>query len=611
MAGDLVKKISIILCALICINTTAFANNSIYDENNSLTSYSVPYSGTDKLTLPTVSKNIALNIAQNFVLTYCPEVSSEINMDKAAITYNKSYPYGYNVVLPRIIKGIEYNENYVSMFIDGNSGEVVNYTKNFDNDITVENYSAIIDANTAEEQYKLSLGLNLQYNKKISENKIDTYLTYTANDVIINAVTGNIISTPYYIPSDGYFDVTYTAEMVSKYIDDGTALSIVEADKIARNINELEITDSYKISSVNYLKNRDDTYLISLMYKNASDFKEVTLNAKTGLLAEYSDNSSDVITKISNKNTAEEFAKKYYSSYINSTIKRESAYGQNTILLYERLVNEIPFKSNGLYICYTNGKLKHVSFAWDNVDFESTDSIITLDDAYEQLFNKCGLVLDYYKRENNVLTPIYRLSSIGTGIIDAKTGKQLDYDGSIYYSSKEMNYIDINSHYSGDIAKKMSDCDIYVSSGHVFLADYITQQEYLLLISEFIDGTKPVLSTTGVLTDDQTEMLYAYMYANNVIDRSETDYKSYVTRADAVKYFLRILGYGTVADMSDIFIKHFNDSDTIPQSLIGYVELARSMGLVNGSVDNNFKPNEFLTNGDSLIIMYNYLKKQG
>ena len=174
-----------------------------------------------------------------------------------------------------------------------------------------------------------------------------------------------------------------------------------------------------------------------------------------------------------------------------------------------------------------------------------------------------------------------------------------------------MNYIDINSHYSGNIANKMSDCDIYVSSGHVFLSDHISQQEYLLLISEFIDGTKPVLNTTGMLTDDQIEMLYAYMYSNNIMSPEETDYKGYVTRADAVKYFLRILGYGTVGDMSEIFIKHFNDSHLISKEHIGYVELARSMGIISGSTDNKFKPNEFLTNGDSLIIMYNYLKKQG
>ena len=591
-----------------CINTTAFANSSTYDENNSLISYSVPYQGTDSFTLPVVSKNIAVNIAQNFLENHCPEVVSEITADNYSINYNKSYPYGYNITFPRIISNIEYSVDNVSIFIDSSTGEVVSYIKNFSNDITVEDSSSIIDITAAEQQYKLSLGLHLQYNKKIVDNKINTYLTYTADDIIINAITGNTISLPYTIPSGGYFDVTYNAEKVSEYVDDGTSLSIAEADKIIRNISELWITDEYDITSVNYLKSRDDTYLISLTYEHTAGIKEVTLNAKTGLLVEYTDNTSNIIPEIFEESAVEKFVEKHYSSYIDSTIKRKNTDKQSTILLYERMVNDIPYKSNGLYIYCTEGKLKNISFAWDNVEFESTNEIITFEDAYQQLFNKCGLELRYYKRDNNVLTPVYQLSQTGTGIIDARTGKQLNYDGSIYYSPKEMNYIDINSHYAGEIAKKMSDCDIYVSSGHVFLSDRITQQEYLLLISEFIKGTKPVLSTTGMLTDEQSEMLYSYMFSKNIMDRNEADSKGYVTRADAVKYFLRILGYGTVGDMSEIFIRHFDDYDNIPENLVGYVELARSMGLINGSGNNHFKPNEFITNGDSLIIMYNYLK---
>ena len=605
------KKIITALCIMMSVNMVTYANNTVYDENNNLISYSSTYNGTDKFVLPAISKKIAHTIAINFLKTHAPEVLNEINTENHTITYNKSYPYGYNIVFPRVIYGIEYTDNSLNLFIDSSTGEVVNYTKNFTNGITVEDTSSLIDIESAKEKYKSAMGIHLQYNKKITDNNIHTYLTYTADDIMINAVTGNVISTPYYIPSGGYFDTTHTAEKVSEYVDDKSVMSISQADKIINNIPELEINDNYNITSVNYLKTQDGTYLISLAYQYSVNLKEITLNAKTGTLVEYIDNSTDTSAGNFSDTYAEKFAEKHYSSYINSSIKRKSITDTETILLYERSVNGIPYKSNGLYIYSVKGKLKHISLAWDNVEFESTEEIITIEQAYENLFNKCGLEQDYYKRENNILTPVYQLSPNGTGIIDAKTGKQLNYDGSIYYSAKEMNYIDINSHYSGDIANKMSDCDIYVSSGHVFLSDHISQQEYLLLISEFIDGTKPVLNTTGMLTDDQLEMLYAYMYANNVMDRSETDYKGYVTRTDAVKYFLRILGYGTVGDMSDIFIKHFNDTDDIPQELIGYVELARSMGIISGSTDNNFKPKEFLTNGDSLIIMYNYLKQQG
>ena len=456
------------------------------------------------------------------------------------------------------------------------------------------------------------MGMTLQYNKKIVNNKIRTYLTYTANDTIINAATLNTIITPYAISRENYFDVLNTAEKVSAYVDDGTAISISDANNIIRDIDELGVSHEYSIASADYLKNYDDTYLISILYKSGNNQKKVTLNAKSGLLVEYTDASADIDVKPENSDSvAEAFASKYYKEYEDNFLKRKDTEADNTVLLYERTVNGITYKSNGLYVYCANGKIKNVSFAWDNTEFDSPDSIISEEEAYRQFFDKCGLELTYYKRDNGVLTPVYRKSSNGTGIFDAFSGRHLNYDGTFYMNPKEFNYGDIDRHYAGSIARKLSDCDIYVSSGNVYLDDNIAQQEFLLLISEFIDGTKPVINTNGVLSDDQTEMLYAYMYSNGIMDRSEANHSGYVTRADAVKYLLRILGHGTIGDMSDIFIPHFADSDQIPEGLMGYVELARSLGLVSGTTDNRFKPNEYLTNGDSLIIIYNYLIKQG
>lgn len=607
-----IKFLSFLLCALTIININVFAD-SIYDENNRLVFFDAPYNGAETMTVPQVSKQDALDIAKRFIEEFCPEVIDDINMENAVISHSKSYPYGYSITLPRIINNIVYKDNSISLFVESKTGQVTSYTKNFSDDISIEDMPSIIDRESAEGIYRLAVGMHLQYNKKIVDSKIETYLTYTADDLMINAVTGNTMFTPYYIPTDGYFDVVNTAEKVSEYVDNGTAISISDANKIIRSMVELEVSDDYRITSVDYLKNHDDTYLITLLYKSGNYTKEVTLNAKTGLLVEYSDNSADIATTNSSdtKDKAEIFAEKYYGEYFNQLIKRENSEDSYTVLLYERQINDIPYKSNGLYVSCYNGKIKKVSFAWDNTEFQTTDGIVSKEYAYKQFFEKCGLEISYYKRDNHVLTPVYRKSSKGTGIIDAASGRQLNYDGSYYYNPKEMNYLDINTHYAGSIASKLSDCDIYVSSGNVFLEDYITQQEYLLLISEFINGTKPVLNSTGILTDDQREMLYAYMYSNGIMDRSETDYEGFVTRADAVKYFLRILGHGTIGEMSEIFTVHFADADTIPENLVGYVELARSLGLVNGSANNCFNPNDFLTNGDSLIIIYNYLTKQG
>ncbi len=593
---------------LIQITSLSVYSDTQYDENGKILSYSTTYNGEEKLSVPQVSKEQAVNIALEFISETCPEISFEIDPLQNEISHTKSYPYGYNIIFPRVINGILYRENNVSFFIDSKYGQIVSFTNNFDSNIVTEDLTDLIDIKTARNIYKSSFGLKLQYNKKIVNNKIRTYLSYTADDIIINASTQNTITEYYTIPKDGYFDVVNTAEKVSGYVDDTKSMSINRADLILRNMTELEISDDYSINSANYLKNYDGTYLISLLYKSGTNTKTATLNSTNGILVEYIDSSADIPSHSKDSElVAQDFADKYYQEYSQNFIKKKNTDSKSTVLLYERKVDDIPYKSNGLYIYCSDGKLKNISFAWDNIEFPSLEYLISEQYAYDQFFKKCDLELTYYKRDNGVLVPVYRKSLKGTGIFDAESGRQLGYDGNYYNNPKEIKYLDIQKHYSGNIAKKLADCDIYVSWGNVYLEDYITQQEFLLLISEFIEGTKPVLNTTGIISDDQSDMLYAYMFSNGILSRDEADNMAYVTRADGVKYLLRILGHGTVGDMSDIFIKHFADSDEIPQGLTGYVELARSLGLVSGTTDNKFKPNEYLTNGDSLIIIYNLL----
>ena len=568
-----------------------------------------------KLSIPVVTKAEAVSAAENYLMLTVPELTDEMDLkDGFTIKYNKSYPFGYNISYRRIINGIPYGTDCISMFVDSETAEVSNFQVNFSDDIIIGDKTQLIDKSAAREQFIAASGLELRYNKKISGKNISTYLTYTADeDFVINAETSNTISVPYELPIDKYFNVTYMSEKTSDtaYFD-STVLSASSADNIVRSIPEFGVMDYYTTVSANYLRSQDGTYLITILYEYGNNTKTVTVNAINGIPIEYENNSVSYVSseKSSQTDNIDNFTEKYYSDYLKQTIRYQYINDDYTVCLYERQVEGIPYKSNGLYVCYDNyGNLKYVSFAWDNIEFARPDEILSLEEAYSAFFQRCDLELSYFKRDNGQIVPIYKTSSSGTGIIDAVSGRQLNYDGSLYYSEKALNYIDINTHYASEAAIRLSDCDIYVSSGNVSLDEYISQQEYLLLISELITGTKPILNTTGILTDDQREMLYTYMYSENVITKSETDYTSYVTRAGAVKYLIRILGYGTVADMTEIFIPHFTDSSSIPASLQGYVELARSLGIINGYDDNSFRANDYITNGDSLIMVYNYLKR--
>ena len=163
------KKILVLL--YLFIFTTTYSNipvyaDSVYDENNQLVYYSDSYYGSEVMTIPQVSKESALEIAVNFTKEHCPEIADNINIDTVSITHTKSFPYGYNITFPRIIDGIVYRENNISFFIDSKNGQVVSFYKNFDNNLTIENNGELADTETAENTYKLAMGISLQYNKK-------------------------------------------------------------------------------------------------------------------------------------------------------------------------------------------------------------------------------------------------------------------------------------------------------------------------------------------------------------------------------------------------------------------------------------------------------------
>jgi hypothetical protein len=61
-----------------------------------------------------------------------------------------------------------------------------------------------------------------------------------------------------------------------------------------------------------------------------------------------------------------------------------------------------------------------------------------------------------------------------------------------------------------------------------------------------------------------------------------------------------------VAELPGIFKRHFKDSDFIDPALYGYVSLARGLDLIRGS-NGYFYPDLALSNGDALIMVYNYL----
>lgn len=564
--------------------------------------------------IPLVTKAEARKIAEEYIKSNAFEIVGQLDFENEySVSYNKDYPYGYSVSYRRVVSGIVYDGDTVSLLVDSRNGDVSDFSVNFDYDVSFPDFGELISESEANARFVSSGGMKLRYNKIFSSDSYFAKLIYApSDDFAVNAVTGNIIVFEENLPKDGYFDVTKMAENSSVYFDDNPeVMSLGDADKVARNVRQFEIDDGFSLVSADFLKGAGGNYFVSLKYESASFKKQVTVDAVAGIPVEYFDFSEydSGFVSSSNADEIQKLASEYYSGYLgNATLHTDFGDGY-TVYLWERKVNGVNCPANGLYISYSDsGHLVSLSFCMDSGIFDSTDGVIDSKYAYNSFFVGCGLELSYYKRPNGEAIPIYRVSSSGTGIIDAKTGRQLSYDGTPFYSAKDLKYADINSHYSNYAALALADCGIYASSGTVKLGDPIKQKEFLLLLSELITDTKPVISSSGVMTDEQCEMLYEYMYQNGVLAEDETSYNGTVTRGDAVRYMLEILGYGAVGEMKGIFANPFADFYDIPEKNLGYIALAKGLGIVKGDIYGRFNADIPITNGESLIMIYNFLK---
>jgi len=74
---------------------------------------------------------------------------------------------------------------------------------------------------------------------------------------------------------------------------------------------------------------------------------------------------------------------------------------------------------------------------------------------------------------------------------------------------------------------------------------------------------------------------------------------SSITRIDAAKFTVQILGYDNIAKLKGVYNTAFIDQSQITESNIGYAALAYGLKLINTNDRNEFRPNEKLTRAEA------------
>lgn len=605
----------------------------------SYNSYSNEYENQDQK-LPNYTQEQAKGLAMDFIEKVSPDIKSIKISEENQIDnlYNQNYNFNYI----RYVNGIEYKQNRVNIEINKYTGEIRSYYVEWERNIEFPSSDKIIKENGAKEIFKNKIGLKPVYKIKTNhyreinkgEPQTKYYLAYTLleSNKGIDALTGDKININYYSPyyneseADGAIKENITPEEQESIDELKNILSDKQAEGKARKI--LNIEDSYELQNQNLYKNyKNKNDYIWNMYFAKKDKKfnvSIAIDAKTGELLNFHkslEQDPDDKSTIDEK-AALEMARKYlkkqnldkidevelieneYKNYQNEEPK-------NYYFRFIRKTDGIYVEDDSIYIGVdaVNEEINSYSIDWYKGEFPSSEKMISVDEAYDILWEEIGLNLMYIKLFGNddleklekdmKVKLVYTLNQEKPSIIDGSTGEILDYSGEPYVEIKPITYSDIEKSYAKEKINILANYGIGFKDEEFKPNKEIKQSEYIYLLWK---------SRNQYRTDDTSqEDIYKDFIRAGYIEEAEKSPDSIITKGEAVKYIIRMMNLREVAEINGIYKDIFADEENIKEELKGYINIAYGLDIIKGNGTGNINPDYKLKREDAASMIYNYI----
>lgn len=249
------------------------------------------------------------------------------------------------------------------------------------------------------------------------------------------------------------------------------------------------------------------------------------------------------------------------------------------------------------------------SDAVTDVAADATDDIAADADAISQaagMDSKIYLSPEQIEKDKAEMKLVYVLKSGKPFILDAYTGDVLGNDGKPYKEDKPAEYTDLDGHFAEKQVTLLAKYRIINFEGPEFKpSEKVTQKDFLVILSKIIDRYYiPYIAEDS--TQEEIDEMYKQLIRRGIVNESEKAPDVVITREDAVKFVIRALDYGKVADIPNIFVVPFEDAEDIATELKGYIAIASGLEIVSGT-GGKFYPKRELTRAETAVMIYNCL----
>ncbi len=582
-----------------------------------------------------------------------PGWASDYSMDYADISGTSNVYGGIEYLgFDRYVNGIRFLNDNISFNVNNITGEIIYMNANHTYADNIPSADGILSVDEAAEAYFTQSPLELMYRTFADDNAVLVYnLKYP--QIRLNAKDGSVVKA-----SRSYKGVngTVTEDSAAPESAGGSGNKFTESE--LKNLTEVEGLlseqelismakalshtglDAASFESCSYTQENIYVYTDSESVEDASKYIAslsfifnkgmdneyrgyVTFDAQTGALISYSaynyhiyyrddTKKEPTVAKEDALEAAKKFIKENNPDKLSKVITPEPSYiyTDNMYMLnFSRQENNIPFNENYININTDSetGLITGYNTYWnDDITFESPEGILDMGSAKEKFKENAGFKLLYsysYKDDNDTEPNIvlaYGSAYPYESTIYAKSGEKVSShqdDNTIIYPT------DISDHYAKDRINALVAAGIInidAQNTHFRPDDAITYRELAAMTARLT--RRYYIWGLSVIT--------AFVKNNNIIKEGEVfEPDKTAIRADGPVYIISALGHREVAQLSDIYKVGFADAEQITADKLGFVAIAKGMGLVNGDENGCFNPNAPLTRADAAIMIYNYLAR--
>ncbi len=569
------------------------------------------------------SKEECLNSAQKFLQKILPNDYQNFKLEHSFSTNRFSF---------RLYKkGIPVHFGILNIVVDKDTLDIQSY--NFDKANLLngefEDVAGVIGENDAKKLYienaKFEPKYVLNYNYTTGEKNI--ILVYEPNvfySKAVDAKTGDLIALDF----DGlnYYNEMEEKNLKAEMASDagGAEREVILSEKELEKIRESEkiltkeqadleikkaVPENIKFGEIESCDLFQDfvdsgTYSWTITYSNGY----ASIDAKTKKIKSfcvYDDGNDeedyDNFEKMNvRKEKALQFIQKLEPDKINNIEFSEES-SNSSWICFSRVVNGLKFEENSINVTFDkNDNITSYLCNWnDSLEFPKPDGLISSEEAFDVIGKRSKFALTYEFTKQNVDRNIvlgYSLIEEAVPYISAKTGEELDYNGKAYKVDEPVltEYSDIKGHWCEKYVKTLLNNGYYINRDKFLPDEKITRKEFFGYIFQNYYSSIDDFNELRKSSNNPEEIKECLEFFNR---ESE-----FITKKELCCFIISQLNYTNISK-EDVFKNPFSDVDE-NADFFGAAVIADSLGIVLKDENNNFNPDEFVTNAEAARAIY-------